>query len=284
MTGLAARKRPNITAMLILFVGAVYCLYPALWIVIASTKSGTELFSTPTAIPSFNGGFFQNISDLMSYENGVFGSWMINSAIYAGGGGAVSTIVAAAAGYALAKYRFRGSNLIFGLIVGGVLLPQIILAIPQYLLMAQVQLTNSHWAVILPLLASPYATYLCKIYAEASVPDEVMESARLDGASEWRIFTAIGIRLMSPALVTVFLLQFIAIWNNFLLPFIMLTDHTKFPLTLGLFTLLQAGGNKAASYGMTIMGTLIAIIPVLALFLSLQKFWRIDLLSGGVKA
>jgi multiple sugar transport system permease protein len=280
----SARRRVNLATGIVLFVGAAYCLYPALWILIASTKTSAELFSTPTTVPSFNGGLFQNLTDLFSYQDGAFGRWMLNSAIYALGGGALSTIIAASAGYALAKYRFRGSELLFRLVIGGVLLPQIMLAIPQYLLMAKVGLTGNYWSVILPLLASPYAIYLSKVYAEGSVPDEVMESARLDGASEWRIFTAIGIRMMSPAVITVFLLQFIAIWNNFLLPFIMLTDDSKFPLTLGLYQMLQSGASKAALYSTTITGTVVAIIPVVALFLSLQRFWRIDLLSGSIKS
>ncbi|PVE94659.1 carbohydrate ABC transporter permease [Microbacterium sp. TPD7012] len=277
-------SRTNLFSTIVLFVGALYCVLPVLWIVIASTKSSTELFSTPTALPSFTGGLFENIAQLLAYRDGIFGRWMLNSALYAGGGGIASTLIAAAAGYALAKYRFRGSTSIFRIIVAAVLLPQIMLAIPQYLLLAQVGMTNNYFSVILPLLVSPYAIYLCKIYAEASVPNEIMEAARIDGATEWRIFLSTGLRLMSPALVTVFLLQFIAIWNNFLLPFIMLTDDSKFPLTLGLYAMLRAGASQAALYSLVITGAAIAIIPVVALFLSLQRFWRLDLMSGGVKA
>lgn len=277
-------SRTNLFSTIILFVGALYCVLPVLWIVIAATKSSTELFSTPTALPSFTGGLFENIAELLAYRDGIFGRWMLNSALYAGGGGIASTLIAAAAGYALAKYRFRGSTSIFRIIVAAVLLPQIMLAIPQYLLLAQFGMTNNYFSVILPLLVSPYAIYLCKIYAEASVPYEIMEAARIDGATEWRIFLSTGLRLMSPALVTVFLLQFIAIWNNFLLPFIMLTDDAKFPLTLGLYAMLRAGASQAALYSLVITGAAIAIIPVVALFLSLQRFWRLDLMSGGVKA
>jgi len=278
------RSRTNLFSTIVLFVGALYCVLPVLWIVIAATKSSTELFSTPTALPSFTGGLFENIAELLAYRDGIFGRWMLNSALYAGGGGIASTLIAAAAGYALAKYRFRGSTSIFRIIVAAVLLPQIMLAIPQYLLLAQFGMTNNYFSVILPLLVSPYAIYLCKIYAEVSVPNEIMEAARIDGATEWRIFLSTGLRLMSPALVTVFLLQFIAIWNNFLLPFIMLTDDSKFPLTLGLYAMLRAGASQAALYSLVITGAAIAIIPVVALFLSLQRFWRLDLMSGGVKA
>jgi multiple sugar transport system permease protein len=158
------------------------------------------------------------------------------------------------------------------------------LAIPQYLLLAQVGMTNNYFSVILPLLVSPYAIYLCKIYAEASVSDEVIEAARVDGASEWRIFVSIGARLLAPALVTVFLLQFIGIWNNFLLPFVMLNRDRLFPVTEGLYGLLIITGGQAAQYSIVIAGVLVSIVPLAVLFLSLQRYWRVDLISGGVKA
>ncbi|MFB2597680.1 carbohydrate ABC transporter permease [Herbiconiux sp. P17] len=278
------RQRLNVPATIVLLVGAAYTLFPVLWILIASTKSNSELFSTPTFLPSFTGGFGQNLVDLFTFRDGIFVRWALNSAIYAVGGGVLSTFIAAAAGYALGKYRFRGSVAIFRLIVAGVVIPAIVLAIPQYLLLAQLGMTNSYSSVILPLLVSPYAIYLCKIYAESSVPDELMEAARLDGASEWRIFHSVGLRLMSPALVTVFLLQFIGIWNNFLLPSIMLTDPKLYPLTLGLFGMLRVSGGQAALYASVITGSLLSIIPVVVLFLCLQRFWRLDLVSGGVKA
>ena len=274
----------NVPATIVLVIGAVYTLVPVLWILVASTKTSSELFSTPTYLPAFTGGLWQNLHDLFTYRDGIFGRWALNSLIYAVGGGVLSTLIAAAAGYALGKYRFRGSTTLFRVIVAGVMVPAIALAIPQYLLLAQFNLTNNYFAVILPLLVSPYAIYLCKIYAESAVPDELMEAARLDGASEWHIFRTVGLRLMLPALVTVFLLQFIGIWNNFLLPSIMLTDPQLYPLTLGLFGMLRVSGGQAALYSSVVTGSLLSIIPVIVLFLSLQKFWRLDLISGGVKA
>ena len=114
--------------------------------------------------------------------------------------------------------------------------------------------------------------------------DDILEAARVDGGSESRIFLSIGARLMSPALVTVFLLQFIGIWNNFLLPFVMLNNDQLFPLTEGLYGLLIITGGQAAQYSIVIAGVLLSIVPLAVLFLSLQRYWRVDLLSGGVKA
>lgn len=285
----AARRRTpsgpvNLVPTIILALGALYCVLPVLWIVIASTKTNDELFSTPPFQPAFNGGFVSNVEALFTYNDGIFARWALNSVIYAFGGAALSTAICGCAGYALGKYRFRGSVWTFRIIVAAVLLPQIMLAIPQFLMLAKVGLTNNYAAVILPQLVSPFAIYLCKIYAEASVSDEIIEAARVDGGSEWRIFLSIGTRLMAPALVTVFLLQFIAIWNNFLLPFVMLNTDRLYPLTEGLYGLLIITGGQAAQYSIVIIGVLLSIIPLALLFLSLQRYWRVDLLSGGVKA
>src|SRR5258705_13133288 len=267
-------SRIKLIPTVILVIGALYCVLPVLWILIASTKTNSELFSTAPFVPSFHDGFVANMRALFAYDHGIFARWALNSVIYAVGGAALSTIVCGCAGYALAKYRFLGSVWLFRIIVAAVLLPQIMLAIPQFLLMAKVGLTNNYAAVILPQLVSPFAIYLCKIYAEAAVQDEVLEAARVDGGSEWRIFLSIGARLMSPALVTVFLLQFIGIWNNFLLPFVMLNSDQLFPLTEGLYGLLIITGGQAAQYSIVIAGVLLSVVPLAVLFLSLQRYWR----------
>src|SRR5579883_812179 len=177
----AHRSRTNLIPTVILLIGALYCVLPVVWILIASTKTNGELFSTPPFEPTFHGGFVTNMRALFTYDNGIFTRWAVNSVIYAVGGAALSTIVCGAAGYALGKYRFPGSVMLFRLIVAAVLLPQIMLAIPQFLLLAKFGMTNNYAAVLLPQLVSPFAIYLCKIYAEASVNDEVLEAARVDG-------------------------------------------------------------------------------------------------------
>jgi multiple sugar transport system permease protein len=276
-------RRFNVFPTVVLLVGALYCLVPVLWIVIASTKSNGELFSTPPLVPSFDGSFFSNMTGILTYNHGIWLHWALNTVIYAGGGGALSTLVAASAGYALGKYTFRGSKFVFRTIVAAVLLPPVLLAVPQYLLLAPMGLTNTYWSVLLPQLVSPFAIYLCKIYAEASVADELIEAARIDGATEWRIFHSIGLRLMAPALITVFLIQFIGVWNNFLLPFVMLTDNELYPLTLGMYGMIMPTGGQPNQFSLVIAGVFLSIVPLAAIFLSLQRFWKIDLLSGGVK-
>ncbi|GGS55725.1 carbohydrate ABC transporter permease [Streptomyces violaceus] len=276
------RRRIALIPTVTLLLGAIYCLLPVAWVVIAATKSGRELFSTFTFLPG--SGFADNVRDLSAYRDGVYWAWMGNSALYAGLGALLSTCVSAISGYALATYRFRGRETIFNVLLAGVLMPPVILAVPQYLLLAEVDLTDSYLSVLLPQILFPYGVYLARIYAAAAVPADVVEAGRMDGASEWRIFTRIALPMMIPGMVTVFLFQFVAIWNNFLLPYIMLSDDEKFPITLGLFTLLEQGANTPALYTLVITGAFLAVLPLVALFLVIQRFWSLDLLSGAVKS
>lgn len=277
------RRRVALLPTAALVLGALYCVIPTLWILVAATKSRTKLFSTDTYAPSLGLGLVHNIRDLSDYQGGIFWRWMLNSFFYAAVGGVLASFVSAATGYALAKYAFRGRTALFNTILAGVLLPQIVLAVPQYLLMSKAGLTDSLIGVLLPQLFNPYGIYLCRIYAQSAVPDSLLEAGRIDGAGEARLFFSVGLRLMGPGLVTVFLLQFIAIWNNFLLPYVMLTSDDKFPLTVGLYSLLRHGAAEASLYSLVITGTLLSVLPVIALFLSLQRFWRIDLVTGALK-
>ncbi|MCK2216516.1 carbohydrate ABC transporter permease [Actinomadura sp. ATCC 31491] len=276
-------QRTKIVPTLVLALGGVYALLPLLWVVIAATKRSDELFTTFSGWPSFTGGFFDNLGQLGAYGDGRFWLWMLNSLIYAGGGAFLTVVISVACGYALAKYRFAGRKLIFAALLAGVLVPQITLAIPQYLLLSDLNLVGTYWSVILPSVISPYSIYLCRIYAEAAVPDEILEAGRVDGAGEFRLLWSVGVPIMTPGLVTVFLLQFIGIWNNFLLPYIMLADDNLFPLTVGLYSLLNRGASQPALYTLVISGSLLSIIPIIALFLFLQRFWRLDLVAGSVK-
>ncbi|PJJ71751.1 multiple sugar transport system permease protein [Diaminobutyricimonas aerilata] len=278
----ADRDRPSIVATAVLLLGAVYCLIPVLWVLTASTKDGGELFSTFTFAPSTHLG--DNIAELTAYRDGLFWRWMLNTALYAGVGAALSTYVSALSGYVLAKFSFPGKSVVFRVLLMGVLVPGVILAIPQYLLFAQFGLTNTYWSVLLPQIISPYGIYLARIYAAASVPTDVVEAARTEGAGELFAFHRVALPMMAPGLVTIFLFQFVAIWNNFMLPYIMLGDDNLFPLTVGLHGLLNQGATVPALYTLVITGALLSILPLIAVFLLLQRYWRVDLAAGAVKA
>ncbi|RWZ61649.1 carbohydrate ABC transporter permease [Labedella populi] len=281
-TSSATTLRPSPIATGILIIGALYCLIPVVWVVAASTKSAGELFSSFTLLPSTH--VFDNLAQLSAYRDGLFWRWMLNSAIYAGVGAIASTWVSALAGYVLAKFAFPGKAAVFSILLTGVLVPGVILAIPQYLLLAQLGLTNSYWAVLLPQIISPYAIYLARIYAAAAVPTDVVEAARTEGAKEFAIFNRIALPMMLPGLVTILLFQFVAVWNNFMLPYIMLGDDTLFPVTVGLSGLLNQGASAPSMYTLVIAGALVSVLPLVLLFLLLQRFWRVDLAAGAVKA
>ncbi len=285
----ARQQRPrrfnleSIPAMTLLFLCAVYFLLPFFWLIVSSTKSAGDLFGTFGFwfAPNFN--LFSNLQQLLTYQDGIFVRWLLNTFLYAGVGAVFGTWFSAMAGYALAKYVFRGRNLMFSLVLGAILVPVTALALPLYLLMSGVGLTNTYWAVLLPSFVSPFGVYLSRIYAASAVPDELLEAARIDGANEYRTFT-IALHLMIPALVTIFLFQFVTIWNNYFLPLVMLSDERLFPITVGLQTWnVTTAGSSKFLYGLIITGALISSIPLLAGCVVLQRFWRGGLGTGSVK-
>jgi multiple sugar transport system permease protein len=283
--GVATRRppRPRMApaATLVLLAGAVYCLVPVVWVLVASSKSPRELFTSFSFAPGT--GLWDNLVEISTYGDGQFWRWGLNSVLYAGVGALASTLVSAMAGYALAKFTFRGREVLFGFILAGVLVPGIVLAIPQYLLLAKLGLAGTYWSVLLPSVINPFGIFLCRVFAQTAVPTENLEAARVDGGGEVRIFVTIVVPMMTQGLVTVFLLQFVGIWNNFLLPFIMLSDQDKYPMTLGLYSFIAKGAGDTDLYPLIIVGSAISILPLMALLLVLQRFWRADLLTGGLK-
>lgn len=269
-------------AMLIMIVFTLYFLIPIWWLLVASTKSRGDLFTTnPLWFSDLN--FWNNLVALLNYDSGIYLRWIVNSIGYAGIGALVATILAGMCGYALAKYRFRGRELLFNVVLGGVLVPATALALPLFLLFSQVQLTNTFWAVFLPSIVSPFGVYLARVFAEASVPDELLEAARLDGAGEVRTYFTVSIRLMLPALITIFLFQFVGIWNNFFLPLIMLRSEELFPVTYGLYAWNSTINQFPELRSFVLIGALLSIIPLIVTFLLLQRYWRTGLGTGALK-
>lgn len=269
-------------AMLVMLICAFYFLVPIWWLFVASTKDRSQFTTTnPLWFGDFN--LVENIANLATYRDGVFFRWMLNSVLYAGAGALLATLFATMAGYAIAKYAFRGREAAFNIILGGVLVPATALALPLFLLFSQVGATNTFWSVFLPSLVSPFGVYLARIYASSSVPDEIIEAARIDGAGEVRTFFTVATRLMAPAMVTIFLFQFVSIWNNFFLPLIMLRDEDLFPVTLGLYVWNTQVSQIPEIRAYVIVGALLSIIPLIIAFLGLQRFWRNGLGSGGLK-
>jgi multiple sugar transport system permease protein len=282
-TGSPVNPRMSVAATALLALGSVYTLLPVLWVLIASTKSSASLFTTSTAVPG--GSLVTNIKQLNAYRSGLFWHWMANTLLYAGGGGLLGTLISGLAGFALAKYSFHGKKLFFNVMLGGVMVPAVVLAIPTYLMLAKLNLAGGYLSVLLPSAAAglPYGTYLGRIFAASSVPDEILEAARIEGAGEWRLMLRIALPMMAPGLASMFLFQFVGIWNNFMLPYIMLGDDRKFPLTVGLYSLLNQGTYQPAVYNLVITGALLSILPLIVLFLTLQRYWRSGIVTGAVK-
>jgi multiple sugar transport system permease protein len=281
------RARPvdltQIATLAVLSFFAVYFLVPYVWLVVSATKSVGDLFGTFGLwfAPNFN--LLDNVQQLFTYQDGIYVHWLVNTLLYAGVGALVGTWLSTMAGYALAKYTFRGRNLAFSVVLGAILVPGTALALPLYLLMSRVGLTNTYWAVLLPSCVSPFGVYLSRIYAASAVPDDLLDAARVDGANEFRAFT-LALRLMAPALVTIFLFQFVAIWNNFFLPLVMLSDEKLFPITVGLQTWnVTTSGAAKVLYGLIVTGALVSSLPLLAGCVALQRFWRGGLGVGSVK-
>jgi multiple sugar transport system permease protein len=263
----------------------VYFLMPLGWLFIASTKSLDDLFSSfGLWFSDFN--LFHNISETFSKDNGVYLDWLRNTLMYSFVSAIGAALLAAGAGYGFAKFDFRGKGMLFWFVLGSVMVPTTALAIPTYLMFSKLGFTNNPLSVILPSLVSPFGIYLMRIYAEASVPSDLMEAARIDGAGEFLIFRKIAFRLLAPGFVTVLLFTFVATWNNYFLPLVMLSEPRWYPLTVGLAqwnATATAGGGATASFNTVICGALISIVPLIIAFTFLQRYWQSGLGSGGVK-
>ncbi|NEC92447.1 carbohydrate ABC transporter permease [Streptomyces sp. SID12501] len=279
------RSTPLTIAML---AALAYFLLPLLWLLIASTKSTQDLINSFGLWFSDTPQLLTNIRDTFTQDDGVFLHWLLNTLLYAGVSAVGAAILAAAAGYGFAKFRFRGNGAAFNLVLGAVMVPATALAIPTYLLFAKVGLVNTPWAIILPSLVSPFGLYLMRVYAQDAVPDSILEAARVDGAGEFRIFFQIVLRLLAPGLVTVLLFTLVATWNNYFLPLIMLNDPDLYPITVALSSWAaqaQNGGAGASSdmLALVVTGSMISVVPLVVAFVLLQRYWQSGLATGGVK-
>jgi multiple sugar transport system permease protein len=281
-------SRPShVWAKLLLLAMVCYFLVPVWWLVVASTKNAQGLFSGSGALWFHGFHLFGNLKELFTYNNGEYLRWLGNSALYAATGGLGATIISVLAGYGFAKYNFRGRNAVFALVLGSVMVPLTALVIPTFVMMSNAGLTDTIWAVILPSLLSPFAVYLMRVYAAASVPDELLDAARIDGAGELRTFVRVALPLMRPGVITVLLLSVVATWNNYFLPLTMLSDSKLYPLTvgIGLWEQLASSNNGGGTsvWGLIITGSLVSIIPLVVAFLTLQRYWQGGLSVGSLK-
>ncbi|MEV6755064.1 carbohydrate ABC transporter permease [Streptomyces sp. NPDC051214] len=279
--------RPRRSVLLTVLTGLVllYSLIPLLWLVISATKTQEGLAGS---FGLWFGGEFalwDNISSTFTYDDGVFTRWFLNTLLYVVVGAGGATFLAVLGGYALAKFDFPGKRGVFAVVIGAVAVPGTALAVPTFLMFSKMGLTDTPWAVLIPSLISPFGLYLMWVFATEAIPAELMEAARIDGASELRTFFQVALPLLAPGTVTVLLFTMVATWNNYFLPLIMLKDPDWYPLTLGLDSwnaqAATAGGDPV--FHLVITGSLITVLPLIAAFLLLQKYWQSGLAAGSVK-
>ena len=285
-TSYSRSRRRNWLLTILLWLCVLYFVLPLWWLLVSSTKDNSALFSTFGLW--FGGGFslWENLQTLFTIRGGLFTRWLINTVVYSLTAAVGATLLSAMAGYAFAKYEFPGKKVLFSATLGAIMIPLTALALPTYLLFARAGLTDTPWAVIIPSLVSPFGVYLMRVYAADAIPDTLIESARVDGAGEFRTFWQVGFRLLGPGLVTVFLFSLVATWNNYFLPLVMLNSSELYPITVGLAQLqaaASAGGGTQALFSTVITGAFVSILPLIIAFLFLQRYWQSGLATGSVK-
>ena len=276
---LGPSKLARIVTIVALTFTMLYFVLPIIWVMFSSTKSNADLVSTN----GFWFGHFEladNYTKLMGWTQGLFWRWVLNSLFYSTTAGIIGTLISVAAGYAMAKFVFPGRNVSMAMIMAGLLMPVALLTIPLYVVFHNLGLTDTVWAILIPSCVSPFGVFLGRVYADSSVPTELIEAARIDGASEARVFFTIVLRLLAPAMVTIFLFIFVATWNNFLLPLMMVSTPELKPVTLGLYGMMS---YFAPQKGAVMLGALLGVLPLIVLFLGLQKYWQSGLAAGSVK-
>lgn len=272
-----ARKSSLVFPYIVLTVVSIVSLFPFLWTFIASTHNNTEIFQSAKAFsPGTN--FLANYKSLMSFAN----AWksLINSLIISSAFTVLVCIIDAMAGYAFAKYKFKGRDTIFFVCVCSMFIPQQVTLVPLFIQLNAMKLMSTPYAVIFPALAGIFGVFLMRQNFMA-FPDELMEASRIDGAGDFRTFVRIVCPAMKPAFASLAILSFIQQWGNYLWPLIALNKKESFTIPLVL-ALINTGGN-VVDYGAIMVGAVMALLPVLIFFLILQKNFIEGMLSGAVK-
>jgi multiple sugar transport system permease protein len=255
---------------------AFFALFPLLWMLSVSFMHPGEASTLPPPLlprdPSL-----ANYREL--FERAGMGRYLLNSLLVASAITLLSLIFNLAAGYAFAKLRFAGRDRIFRTLLAALVIPAQVAMIPLFLIMKWLHLVNSYGGVIVPAMATVFGVFLVRQYAR-SIPDELLEAARIDGAGEWRIFGVIVLPLLKPIIVTLAIFTFLASWNDFMWPLIVLSDQAwqTAPVALAALSREHVQDNE-----LMMAGSVVTILPVLALFLALQRYYLEGLLLGSVK-
>ena len=261
----------------LLVLGMVLMIGPFVWMLLGSFKTNADFVrTTPTLLPER--WTLDNFSRLFSKQD--FLRYLINSAGIAVVVTLANVLFCSMAGYALAKLRFAGYRPLMGLTLATLMVPGSVTLVPLFVLMSKLGLVNSYAAVTVPFFAGAFGVFLMRQFM-FSIPDDLIDAARIDGAGEWRIFLRIVMPLLKPALAALAVFQFLATWNNFLWPLVALTDQSKYTLPVALAT-FSIGQNKA-DYGLLMAGSVVLVAPVIVLFVALQRHFTQSIAMTGLK-
>jgi multiple sugar transport system permease protein len=260
----------------LLLATATVTLLPLVWMVSVSLMSPGEASTfPPPLVPSRV--TFASYGEL--FARGGMGRSLINSVVLTTGVTLASLLFNVAAGYAFAKLRFAGRDRMFRLLLGALVIPAQVAMVPLFLLLKSLGLVNSYGGVIVPALASIFGIFLVRQYA-LSVPDDLLEAARIDGASEFRIFRSVVVPLLRPIIVTLAVFTSLGTWNDFMWPLIVLTDSELYTLPVALASLSR---EHVQDTELMMAGAVLTTLPVLLVFLLLQRYYIQGLMLGGVK-
>jgi multiple sugar transport system permease protein len=259
-----------------LVLGALAALTPMVWMVSASLMPTGEASAYP---PRFlpRTVTFSHYTDLFTRLE--LGRYLLNSTLISLVVTAVSLAINSMAGYAFAKLRFGGRERVWRLLMMGLVIPVQVSMLPLFLLMKQLGLVNTYWGVIIPSLASIFGIFLIRQYA-LSVPDELLDAARIDGASEARIYVSIVLPVIRPILATLAIWTFLTTWNDFMWPLVVLSDQRKYTLPVALASLV---GEHVQDTELMMAGSVLTVFPVLIVFLLLQRYYVEGVMAGSVK-
>ncbi len=269
-------SRGSLLVYVLLFLGLLLMIGPFIWMVLGSFKAQAEFLRAPTWLPQ--APTFDNYQRLMDRLD--FPRYFFNSTVIAGVVTAANLVFSPMLGYALAKLRFRGKGLLMGLVLSTLMLPAAATLVPVFVLMSKLDLVNTYPGLILPFLAGPFGVFLTRQFFQG-MPDELIEAARIDGASEFRIFFQIAMPLAAPVLATLGILTFLGSWNGFIYPLIMATEPDMYTLPVALATF--ATGQFQADHGMLMAGSVILVLPVLVVFILLQRWITEGIATTGLK-
>ncbi|WP_103351386.1 carbohydrate ABC transporter permease [Amycolatopsis sp. CA-128772] len=284
------RRLPNPVPGLVLALFFLFFVLPVLWLVLAATKTDDQLVhGHPLSAGSWR-ALAANWDALTGYQGNAVFRWLGNSALYSFAALAITLGVAIPAGYALAKTAFPGRRTLLVTTLVVMLMPNATLVVPLFLELNTAHLIGTMWSIVLPYAFYPFGVYLAYIYFTTAVPDELLDAARLDGCTEFGAFRRVALPLAMPVIALVGFFSFVANWTNYFLPYVMLPESDQFPVQVGLGTLLNdvpqfnpTAGGLAVERPVLALATLVAIAPVLVVFLFSQRFLVTGMLAGATK-